>query len=149
MSGRSVNLTTLFLGRLRSPNRLTSTSRTHFRQKLTAVLLESAEGETKICGLTGYRTRDFLALESNALPARLLTLSYKLFCNPWLRGVESWYCADTKWKILITFARLGTELIAPELPFQCSDNHWALVYLSQKNKLRRKISSLNCLPCKL
>ena len=32
MSGRSVNLTTLFLGRLRPPERLTSTSCTYFRQ---------------------------------------------------------------------------------------------------------------------
>ena len=32
MSGRSVNLTTLFLGRLRPPKRLTITSCTYFRQ---------------------------------------------------------------------------------------------------------------------
>ena len=32
MSGWSVNLTTLFLGRLRPPKRLTSTSCTYFRQ---------------------------------------------------------------------------------------------------------------------
>ena len=32
MSGRSVNLTTLVLGRLRPPKRLTSTSCTYFRQ---------------------------------------------------------------------------------------------------------------------
>ena len=32
MSGRSVNLTTLFLGRLRPPKRLTSTLCTYFRQ---------------------------------------------------------------------------------------------------------------------
>ena len=32
MSGRSVNLTTLFLGRLRPPKRLTNTSCTYFRQ---------------------------------------------------------------------------------------------------------------------
>ena len=32
MSGRSVNLTTLFLGRIRPPKRLTSTSCTYFRQ---------------------------------------------------------------------------------------------------------------------
>ena len=34
MSGRSVNLTTLFLGRLRPPKRLTSTSCTYFRQAM-------------------------------------------------------------------------------------------------------------------
>ena len=32
MSGWSVNLTTLFMGRLRPPKRLTSTSCTYFRQ---------------------------------------------------------------------------------------------------------------------
>ena len=39
MSGRSVNLPTLFLGRLRPPKRLTSTLCTYFRQKLTTALL--------------------------------------------------------------------------------------------------------------
>ena len=55
---RSVNLTTLFLGRLRPPKRLTSTSCTYFRQQLTTALLEKAEGETKLCCQTGYRTQD-------------------------------------------------------------------------------------------
>ena len=58
MSGRSVNLTTLFLGRLRPPKRLTSTSCTYFRQELTIALLEKAEGETKVCCQTRYRTQD-------------------------------------------------------------------------------------------
>ena len=58
MSGRSVNLTTLFLGRLRPPKRLTSTLCTYLRQKLTTALLEKAEGETKVCCQTGYRTQD-------------------------------------------------------------------------------------------
>ena len=60
MLGRSVNLSKLFLGRLRPPKRLTSTSCTYFRQELTTVLLESTEGEgeTKVCGQTGYRTQD-------------------------------------------------------------------------------------------
>ena len=62
MSGRSVNLPTLFLGRLRPPKRLTSTLCTYFRRKLTTALLESAEGETKVCGRTGYRTRDLWLL---------------------------------------------------------------------------------------
>ena len=62
MSGRSVNLPTLFLGRLRPLQRLTSTLCAYFRQKLTSALLESAEGETKICGRTGYRTRDLWLL---------------------------------------------------------------------------------------
>ena len=56
MSGRSVNLTTLFLGRLYDPKGLTSTSFTYFGL-LTTALLESAEGETKVCGQTGYQTR--------------------------------------------------------------------------------------------
>ena len=46
MSGRSVNLTTWFLGRLRPPKQLTSTKCTHFASNLTPTLLESAEGET-------------------------------------------------------------------------------------------------------
>ena len=67
MSGRSVNLPTLFLGRLRPPKRLTSTLYIYFRQKLITALLESAEGETKVCGRTGYRTRDpGLALDTDA-----------------------------------------------------------------------------------
>ena len=56
--GRSVNLTTLLLGKLRPPKRLTSTSCTYFLQLLKSVLLESAERETKVCGRTGYQTRD-------------------------------------------------------------------------------------------
>ena len=63
MSGRSVNLPTIFLGRLRPPKRLTSTLCTYFRQKLTTALLESAKGETKVCGRTGYRTRDLWLLK--------------------------------------------------------------------------------------
>ena len=57
MSGRSVNLTTLFLGRLRPPKRLTSTSCTYFCQYLTTALLEKAEGETKVCGQTGIMSQ--------------------------------------------------------------------------------------------
>ena len=82
MSGRSVNLTTLLLGRLRPPKRLTSTSCTYFRQHLTTALLESAEGQTKVCGQTGYPTQD-LRLKSQVpyrlrYAARLYVL--KLFC---------------------------------------------------------------------
>ena len=47
-----------FLPTLRPPKRLTSTSCTYFRQLLTTAPFESAEGETKICGQTGYRTQD-------------------------------------------------------------------------------------------
>ena len=63
MSGRSFNLPTLFLGRLRPPKRLISTLCTYFRQKLTTALLESAEGETKVSGRTWYRTRDLWLLK--------------------------------------------------------------------------------------
>ena len=63
MSGRSVNLPTLFLGRLRPPKRLTSTLCTYFRQKLATALLESAEGGMKVCGRTEYRTRDLWLLK--------------------------------------------------------------------------------------
>ena len=69
MSGRSVNLTTQILGRLRSPKQLAytkctylTTARLDFRNgsnlELQALVLESAEGETKVCGQTGYPTRD-------------------------------------------------------------------------------------------
>ena len=63
MSGRSFNLPTLFQDRLRPPKQLTSTLCTYFRQKLTTALLESAEGETKVCSRTGYRTRDLWLLK--------------------------------------------------------------------------------------
>ena len=58
MSGRSVSLATLFLGRFRPPKRLTSTLCTHFRQLLTTALLESVEGDTTVYVRTGYRTQD-------------------------------------------------------------------------------------------
>ena len=54
MSGWSVIPTTLFLGKLRPPKQLTSTSCTYFCQELTTTLIESAEGETKVCGHTRY-----------------------------------------------------------------------------------------------
>ena len=57
MSERSVNLTTLFLGRLRPPKRLTSTSCTYFRQLLTNALLEKAEGKTKYVARPGMEPR--------------------------------------------------------------------------------------------
>ena len=71
MSGRSVNLPTLFLGRLRPPKWLTSTLCTYFRQKLTTALLESAEGETKVCGR--YRTRDLWLLKQTRVRVHILT----------------------------------------------------------------------------
>ena len=50
MSGRSVNLTKLFLDRLKPC--------TYFGQSLRTALLELVEGETKVCGRAWYRTRD-------------------------------------------------------------------------------------------
>ena len=67
MSGRSVNLTTLLLGRLR-PMRLTSTSCTYFPQLLTIAFLESAEGEMKSMWLERASNPGHLAHESDALP---------------------------------------------------------------------------------
>ena len=52
MSGQSVNLTTLFLGRLRPPKRLTSTSCIYFHQYLTTTLLELNLGN--LCDLNIY-----------------------------------------------------------------------------------------------
>ena len=50
MLRQSVNLTALFLGRLRPPKRLTSTSCTYYRQLLMTAFLESAEGEMEVYG---------------------------------------------------------------------------------------------------
>ena len=58
MSGQSFDLTTFFLGRLRPPKWLTSTSSTYFRHSLTTAFLEPAEGEMKVCGQIGYQTWD-------------------------------------------------------------------------------------------
>ena len=65
MSGRSVNLTTLFLGRLRPPKRFINTSCTYF---LTTALLESAEGETWPDRVSNPGS---LTFESDALPTAL------------------------------------------------------------------------------
>ena len=54
ISGRSVNLTTLFLGRRIPPKRLTTTKCNYFRQKLTTARLGSAGVEKKVCSRTGY-----------------------------------------------------------------------------------------------
>ena len=94
MSGRSVNLTTLFLGRLRPPKRLTSTSCTYFHQLLTIALLEKAEGETKVCCQTGYRTRD-PCFTSHWCPTDCATRPGSNVANDWS---ESWY-ALVSWMI--------------------------------------------------
>ena len=89
MSGRSVNLTTLFLGRLRPPKRLTSTSCTYFRQQLTTALLEKAEGETKVCCQTGYRTQD--PWLTSQVPYRLRYAVRRDIQNPWTMNIGQWH----------------------------------------------------------
>ena len=76
MSGRSVNLATLFLGSLRPLKRLTSTSCTYFRQLLITALLESAEVEVIVCCWTGINLGQ-LALGSDALPIALRSPAIK------------------------------------------------------------------------
>ena len=76
MSGRSVNLTTLFLSWLRPHKLLTSTSCTYFPQQLTTALLEKAEGETKVCCQTGYRTQVPYRLRYAALPVCVVFCVY-------------------------------------------------------------------------
>ena len=69
MPGRSVRLTTLFLGRLRPPKRLTNSQCPYFRQYLVKpILIQWKRGNerrnnfipsisSEACGKTGYRTR--------------------------------------------------------------------------------------------
>ena len=65
----SVNLTTLFLGRLRPPKWLTSTLCTYFHQSVTTALLETVEAKTKVGGQTRYRTWNLWLLSQ--MPYRL------------------------------------------------------------------------------
>ena len=65
MSGRSINLTTLFLGRLRPPKLLTSTKCTYFRQQLTPAQV-SGRNERMWPGLV--LNPEPLVLESDPLP---------------------------------------------------------------------------------
>ena len=74
MSGQSVILTTLFLGRLRPPRWLTSTLCTYFCQYMTIVHLESAEGERSMW-LDLVSNLASLALESDMLPTALCGLA--------------------------------------------------------------------------
>ena len=111
MSGRSVNLTTLFLGRLRPPKQFTSTLCTYFHQYLTTALVEKAEGETKVCCQTGYRTQD--PWLTSQVPYRLRYAAHLLIlfaekgftfskdtCNPFLDLFISHFVVGTtlKWK---------------------------------------------------
>ena len=59
MSGRSVKLTTLFLGRLTPPKRLTSTSCTYFRQLLTTAVLNQRKEKRKYVAKPGIEPRIF------------------------------------------------------------------------------------------
>ena len=52
---------------LRPPKCLTSTSFTYFRQKLTTALLESVEGEKKVCGLTKDLVQLLLLIQEGQL----------------------------------------------------------------------------------
>ena len=72
ISGRSVNLTTLFLGRLRPPKWLTSTPKwlTGTSSVTDNCHLESAEVETKYVAGPGIKPEP-LALESDALSTAL------------------------------------------------------------------------------
>ena len=118
MSGRSVNLTTLFLGRLRPPERLTSTSCAYFRQQLTTAPLESAEGETKVCGQTGYRTQD-LCLTSQ-VPYRLRYAARRPTNNEVIRrrvlGLQQSHPNDRK--------SGGSVLLSLEWYFACYPLHY-------------------------
>ena len=71
MSGRSVNLTTLFLGRLRHPKRLTITSCTYFRQLLTTALLEISGRRNESMLPDRVSNPGLLTYESGALPITL------------------------------------------------------------------------------
>ena len=75
ISGRSINLTTLFQCRLRPPKRLISTNCKYSRQKLIIAVLESAEGELKVCGRTGYQTRGLWLLSQTRYRLRCATQS--------------------------------------------------------------------------
>ena len=80
--GRSVNVTTLFMGRLRPPKQLTST-KVHILSPVT--LLESAEGETKVRCRIGYRTSDFWLLSQTLSMMVYAKFQYSLnalFCEP-------------------------------------------------------------------
>ena len=97
MSGRSVNLTTLFLGRLRPPKRLISAPCTYYRQSLTTDLHESAEGERKVCRRTRVSNLELLALELNALPTALRgpaagPLGCKYFLSVFQQHFQYWLC---------------------------------------------------------
>ena len=82
LSVRSVNVTTVILGRLRPPKQLTST-KVHILSPVT--LLESAEGDTEVSGRTGYRTLDLWLLSRTLSLVVYAKFQYSLnvlFCEP-------------------------------------------------------------------
>ena len=131
MLRRSVNLSTLFLGRLRPPKRLTSTSCTYFPQELTTALLEKAERETKVCCQTGYRTQD---------PCLTSQVPYRLRYAAWreVRHMKT-YQAGHPTSLIRTFAG-GTDIALtlsylsrdPKLPFTCTGKTYQTGWLSSR-----------------
>ena len=89
VSGRSVDLTRLFMDRLWP-------SCTFFRRWLTTALLELMEGETKVCGRTGYRTRDLWLLSQTRYRLRYAVRQCVCVCGG---GVPIQSCL--RWEILL------------------------------------------------
>ena len=139
MSGRSFILTTLFLGRHRPPKRLTSTSCTYFRQLLTTALLEKAEGETKVCGQTGYRTQD--PWLTSQVPYRLryvarLGASVTYWAKRWLTDLAVPGSSPTRGEIFTTVN--GVPL------HTAFHNHPPMTEILLKTTCNCKSSSLSC-----
>ena len=89
MSGRSVNPTTLFLGRLRPPKRLTSIKCPYFRQKKWQLpFLNQRKGNGSIWS-DWVSNPGPLALESDALPT---ALQFPNLINPFLTSGLVHHC---------------------------------------------------------
>ena len=93
MSAQSINLTTLFLGRLRPPKQLTSTL-CKYILSVTA-LLEPAEGGTKVCGQSGYQTRDLQLLSQKHHRLRYTTRRIIQELTPGMKGGKNGNVAPT------------------------------------------------------
>ena len=82
MSGRSVNVVTLIPGRLRPAKQLSS-CKVHILSPVT--IPDSAEGEMKVSGRTGYRTSDLWLLSQTLSLMVYAKFQYSLnvlFCEP-------------------------------------------------------------------
>ena len=98
MSGRSVNLTTLFLGRLRPPKRLTSTSCAYYPQKLTTALL-NLMGLHRVRGgshldifLSSITSPFFLTFSCTTIPRYpIFNTRYSVICK-----VYTGYCGTSE-----------------------------------------------------